>query len=116
MHLFFTDLYVFQGSIEDFLHGISRNLCDRSLEFQVIFLEQRLNLPENHLVLVFAERGDSTFVDAQAVIRNHLLDIYLVYLSQTLAVRAGTFRRIEREHIRCRILVGYTGNWIHQAF
>ena len=37
MHLLLIYLYVFQGSIENFLHGNIRNSADRSLEIEVVF-------------------------------------------------------------------------------
>ena len=40
MHLFLFYLHVFERTIEDFLHGIARNLADRRLQVEVILAEQ----------------------------------------------------------------------------
>jgi hypothetical protein len=39
-------------------------------------------------------------MDAEFIIGNYLLDINLVHLSQTLAMRTGTFGRVEGEHVQ----------------
>ena len=40
MYLFLFYLHVFERTIENFLHGIARNLTDRRLQVEVILAEQ----------------------------------------------------------------------------
>ena len=54
-------------------------------------------------------------MDAEFIIGNYLLDINLVHLSQTLAMRTGTFGRVKGEHVRSRILVGDTRYRVHES-
>ena len=54
-------------------------------------------------------------MDAEFIIWNYLLDINLVHLSQTLAMRTGTFGRVEGEHVRSWILIGDTCYRIHET-
>jgi hypothetical protein len=54
-------------------------------------------------------------MNAEFIIGNYLLDINLVHLSQTLAMRTGTFGRVEGEHVRSRILVGDTRYRVHET-
>ena len=54
-------------------------------------------------------------MDAEFIIGYDFLDINLVHLSQTLAMRTGTFGRVEGEHVRSRILVGDTRYRVHET-
>ena len=113
--LFLVNFHSFERTIHNLAHRLLRNILNRSLQVTFIFLQDGLNLPENHLVLVFSKRNDSTCVNACLVIRNHLLQVDFADYSQTLTVRAGTLRRVEREHVWSRILVGDTRSRVHQA-
>ena len=54
-------------------------------------------------------------MDAQLVVGYHLLDVYLVHLAETLAVRTRTFRRVEGEHVWSRVLVCHASHGVHQS-
>ena len=54
MYQFLVDSDIFQGTIEYLGHSILRNLLDGCLDVISISLKQGVNLPEDHLVLVFA--------------------------------------------------------------
>ena len=40
MYFFLLNLHVFERAIENFLHGIARNLADRRLQVEIILAEQ----------------------------------------------------------------------------
>ena len=54
-------------------------------------------------------------MDAQLVVGYHLLDVYLVHLAETLAVRTRTFRRVKGEHVWSRVLVCHASHGVHQS-
>ena len=115
VYLLHRNLHVFERTIEYFLHRILWNLGDGCLQTETVLFEQSLYLPENHLILVFAERHDASLVYAETVVGDNLLEVYLVHLAQSLAVGAGTLGRVEGEHVGGGILVGDARDGVHQS-
>ena len=115
VHNVLADAYRFERAVEHFVERVLRHLADGCLQRALGCLEYRTNLPEYHLVLVLAERHDSPIVYRQRVVGYHLLHVDLVDVAQSLALVASTFGRVEREHVRCRVAVGYARRWAHQS-
>ena len=113
---FLVDAHVFERAVEHFVHHFVGNLLHGSLQCAFIFFEQCRNLPEYHLVFVFAERHDGTLIDAELVVGNHLFQVNLVHNPQSFAPWASPFRRIEREDVGCRVAVRDACHGVHQLF
>ena len=62
--------------------------------FQVIFVgaQNGINLPENHLVLVFSKRSNTSVVDVLLAVGNDLVDVYLIDVAKTFTTRTGALR------------------------
>ena len=86
MYQFLFNPNIFQRTIENFRHGLLWNLFDGRLQITLIFLQQSANLPEDHLVLVFTQGGNTTFIDADFVVRDDLLQVDFVDGAQSFAV------------------------------
>ena len=115
VHLLFGDFQVAERAVEDFAEGVVGNLLDASLDVEVIVCQNGLYLPENHLVLVFSQRRDAAVVDGHRTVGNHLVQVYLVDIAQSLADGTGTFGRVERELVGCGIAVRDAAGGAHQS-
>ena len=111
----FVDAYVLQRAVEYLADGVVGELGDGCLHIEAVFLQDGLNLPEDHLVLVFPERDDASFMDAQPAVGHHLGEVYLADDAQTLAVWAGALGGVEREVVRRRVGVADAGGGAHQT-
>ena len=105
MYHFFGYAHILQGSVHNLIHNLLRQLLYWGLYVKVMVLQDGIYLPEYHLVLVFSQWYDTAFVYAQVVVGNDLLQIYVVDVSQSLAMRAGTLGRVEREDVRGWVFV-----------
>ena len=65
-------------------------------------------------VPVRTQRLDPSFFDAQLRIGNYLVDIDLVYGTQSVAAWTGPLGGVERKSMRGRFIIGYTGGRAHQ--
>ena len=101
-------------SIENLIHRLVRDSTQRRVQRAVVALQQCLHLPENHLVLVFSQRSDASLADGERTIRNDLVDIYQIHVAQSLAARAPTLRRVEREIVGSRIGIAHARGRTHQ--
>jgi len=50
----FVDAYALQRAIENLVKRLLGNIVHLGLQVAVVFMQNGVNLPENHLVLVFA--------------------------------------------------------------
>ena len=91
MHLVFVDAYLFERAVHQFVDSVLGYVLERCLEVAVVFAEYRLYLPEDHLVLVFAQWCDGPLVDGESRVGYHLFHVHLADHSESFAVRAGTF-------------------------
>ena len=57
-------------AIEYFVYRILRHILDRRLDRKIIFFKQRLYLPENHGIFIFAQRSDYFWAKADGTFRN----------------------------------------------
>ena len=92
-----------------------RYLINGRLEFAVVFFQDGLHLPEDHLILILAKWHDTSFVDREFAIRYHLREVYLVNDAQTFAMRTSALGRVEREVVGCRITVADACCGTHQS-
>ena len=112
---FFVYTHVLHRSVEYLAHGVGINVLHGRLDVEAVLMQNGIYLPENHLLLKLAQRQDGPFVDAQLVVGNNLLQVYLVDVAQSFAVRTGAFRRIEREDIGRRVFIGQARHGVHEA-
>ena len=110
------DLDPFVRTMKYFLNGFFRKILERSLQCQVVFFQQGFQLPENHHVLVLTQWSNTTFMNGQRTVRNHFVHINQIDIAQAFASVASPLRRVEREIMRSRFLVGYPCNRAHQSF
>ena len=92
MNHFLVDAYIFKRTVEYLLQSIVWNLFYWCLQFTIVFLKYCIYLPENHLVFIFPKRNDTPLVDTQFLIRNNLIEIYLVDYSKSFTMRTGSLR------------------------
>ena len=109
------NLDVLERSVEHFVECILGNLVDGCLYGEVVFLQDGLYLPEHHLVLVVAERCNAALVDGERTVGDDLVDVDLVDIAKALAGGAGTFGRIKRELVGCRVAIRDAACGAHQA-
>ncbi len=110
-----VDAYVLERTVQDLAHRLVRDVPAGRLQRAVVFLENGIDLPEDHLVFIFAQWRNGTVVYAHRVIGNHLLQVNLVDIAQSLAMRACPFGRVEREDIGRWLAVGKSGHGVHEA-
>ena len=116
MHQFLINAHRFQRTVQYLAQGLLGDVFYPRLQVAVVLVQNGVNLPENHLVLVFSQWGNSTLVDALAAVRNDLVDIYLVDVSQAFTTRTGALRRVKRKRVRCWVIVRYACRRTHQSF
>ena len=115
MNHFFRNFQVFHCSIENFVHGFLWDITYGRLQVTVVFLQDSINLPKYHLVLIFAQRRYCSITDRQLVIGYYLVYINFVDYTQTFASRAGAFRRIKRKDIWSRFTIRQPGCRVHKT-
>ena len=87
-----VDADALQRAVEDFVECLLGNVVDARLQVAVVLVENGVNLPEDHLALILAQRYDTAFVDALLAVGDDLREVYLVDVAQSLAARTGTLR------------------------
>ena len=68
------------------------------------------------MVFILSQRCDSAFVDAFISVGDNLFEVYLIDITQSLALWACAFGRVEREVVGCRFGVRDARNGVHQSF
>ena len=111
---FSLDLQRLVGSVHDLVHRFLRYFADRRLECQAIFLTYRFDLPEDQCILIFSQCHDTAVIDAHRRIGHDFLHIQQIDLPQSLTLRTGALRRIEREVMRSRLAVRKSRYRVHQ--
>jgi len=114
VYLLLINADLFQRAVHQFIDSLLGDILKRSLDVTVILLQNRLDLPEDHLIFVFSQRSNGTLMNRQLRVRNHLLHVNLADHAKPLAVWAGALGRVEREDVWCRIAVGKSCLGIHQ--
>ena len=115
MNHLLRNLQILKRAIENLVERIRGNVGNARLEFKIVLLQDGLNLPEYHLVLVFAQGSNASVVDGKLVIGYHLLEVNLIDVAQSLTYGTGTFGRVERELIGRGVAIGYSTGGAHQA-
>ena len=77
-------------------------------------MENGVNLPEYHLVLVFPQGRDAAVVNALFLIGHHLLKVDHVDVTQSFAVWTGSLRGVEREVVGCGVGVADASGGAHE--
>ena len=111
-----VDADVFERAVENFVHRLLRNVAHGRFQREFIFLEDGLDLPENHLVLVFSERHDGSLMDALAAVGDDFFQVDFVDVAQSLALRTGSLGRVERENVRRGLAIAHARDGVHQPF
>ena len=101
-------------AIEYFVYRIIRHILDRRLDRKIIFFKQRLYLPENHGIFIFAQRHDGSFVNGKIPVGNHFVHINQIHIPQPLTTGASSLRRVKRKIMRSRFFIRQSGNRTHQ--
>ena len=109
------DFQTLIASVQDFIDGIFRQFTYRRFQRGLITFQQGFQLPENHHILVFSQRGDRSFIDRQRTVGNHLVLVNQIDVPQSLATRTCSLWRIERKIMRCRFLIGQSCHRTHQS-
>ncbi|CDD51175.1 putative uncharacterized protein [Bacteroides sp. CAG:875] len=110
------DFQTLIASVQDFIDGILRQFAYWGFQGRFITFQQGFQLPENHHILVFSQRGDCSFIDRQRTVGNHLVLVNQIDIPQSLATRTCSLWRIERKIMRCGFFVGQPGHRTHQSF
>ena len=105
MYQFLVDADTLQRTVQDFVEGFLGDVLNAVLQITLIFVQNGIHLPKDHLALVFPQRYDAALVDAELTVGNNFVEVYLVDIPQTLAAWAGSLWRVERESVGCRIAV-----------
>ena len=98
-----VDAHVLQRAVKHFAKSLFGDVFDRCLQVKIIFLQDGLYLPEDHLVLVFPEGDDTAFVDALTTVGDHFREVDLIDNAQSFTVRTSPLGRIERKVVRRRV-------------
>ena len=114
LHKILRDTNVLHTSIKHLVERFLWNIPDGSLQVAVILMQNGVDLPEYHLVLIFSKWRDGTLVNAQFVIGYHFFQVDPIDIPQSLASRASPLRRIKRKDIRRRITISNPAYGIHQ--
>ena len=64
MNNVFINAYVFQSTIKNFINSLSLNILIGCFQCTIVLFQYGVYLPENHLILVFSKRNNSSFIDA----------------------------------------------------
>ena len=99
-------------------HGVERLLGEGLhgiVEREVVAPAQHLEDREEHVVAVFAQRLDGTLAQRQVHVGDDLRQVEDRLLAQSVAVRAGALRGVEREGVRRGILEGNARRGAHQV-
>src|SRR5574344_135504 len=115
VYQFGTDADILEGTVKYLVEGIFGQITDGCLQIALILLKYGTDLPEYHLVLIFSEWNDGSVVNTDLIVGYNLVEIYLIQISQTLALGTGALGRVEREIVRCRVTVRHTRGRAHQS-
>ena len=95
VHQFLADAHTLKPAIENLVESLVGYILDRGLEGTLIIGQYGFYLPEYHGILVLAQWDNGSIVYAFVAIGDDLVEVYLVYIAQTLASLACTLGRIE---------------------
>ena len=118
-----VDAHALQRTVENLVQRLVGNVLDGRLQVArpcvafahlFIFMQNGVNLPENHLVLILAQRHNATLMDAVLAVGNDLVQVYLVDVAQALAPRTSALGRVERERVGRRLTVGKARRGTHE--
>ena len=115
VYQFLIDAHILQRSVEYLLQGLVGDVGNRGLQRTVKPFEDGVNLPENHLVLVFTQRRNTSFMDAQLAVGHDFGQVNLVDIAQSPAMRTGSLWGVEREVVGCRVAVADARRGTHQT-
>ena len=101
-------------AVEYLVDGLFGQLVDRSLQRRFILLQQRVDLPEYHDVLILPQRDNGSFIDRQATVGDDFVDIYQVDDAQSLAAGTCPLGGVERKVVRSRFAIGQARDRTHQ--
>ena len=106
-HLFLYP-YLLELAVEYVVESVVGQFRHWGLEREPVVVEYGVYLPEYHLVLVFSEWQYGSLVYRERGVWDYLREVNLVHRAQSLASGACSFGGVEREFVRCRVVVGYS--------
>ncbi len=104
----------FAVAVEDSADALLGDRAHGVVEREAVTPPQRIEHGEKDVVAVLAQRLDTAVAQRARRIGHDLLDIEHRLLAQTVALRAGSLRRVERKGVGCRILEGIARGRAHQ--
>ena len=99
-------------------NGIDSRIVQRRYRFiqrKTVFTCQRLDNRKRIIIFVFSQWLNSPFPNAFFLIGNNFIYIVHDFFSQPVATGARSVRRIERERMGSRFIIGNTGSRTHQV-
>ena len=78
MHQVLVDTNTLQRAIEYFVHRLVGDVGNGCLQVALVLMQDGVNLPEYHLVLILSKGYDTAIVDALLRVGNDLRHINLV--------------------------------------
>ena len=112
---FFREAYLTGITIEDIGKGFFGELADGSVQVTTVHLQDSLDLPEKHGVLVFPQRLDAPVINRKAVVGNNLVDINSTDNTHAFALRASPLGGIKRKGMGSRVAIGNARVGTHQV-
>ena len=94
------------GSVQNHVHALFGDVLDGSLERESVFFANSFYLRKNQRVAIFANREQTAVVDAEFGVGRNLFEVDLIEDADAFALGAGALRRVEREGVRRRLVVG----------
>ena len=100
--------------VQNGIHTLLGNRPHRIVEREIVTPPQHFENGEKHVVAILAERLHAAITQGQRRIGQNLLPVEDRLLPQTVAMRAGSLRRVEGESVRRRIFERHTRRRTHQ--
>ena len=100
--------------VQNGIHTLLGNRPHRIVEREIVTPPQHFENGEKHVVAILAERLHAAITQGQRRIGQNLLPVEDRLLPQTVAMRAGSLRRVEGESMRRRIFERHPRRRTHQ--
>ena len=95
MYQFLVNAYTIQRTVEYLVHTLVGNVGNRCFQVALILVQDGINLPEYHLVLVFSQWHNTAFVNVLLGVWNDFGHINFVDITQALTTWTSALGRVE---------------------
>ena len=95
MHQFLVNAYTIQRTVKYLVHTLIGYVGNGCFQVALILVQDGINLPEYHLILIFSQWHDTAFVNVLLGVGNHFSHINLVDIAQTFTTWTSALWRVE---------------------